>query len=65
MIIKHNSKDCEFNLEINLKGFKKVTNNNLYNHYTNNYEDVIIKAIPYACFANRNESNMLVWIKCK
>lgn len=50
---------------INLKGFKKVTNNNLYNHYTNNYEDIIIKAIPYACFANRNESNMLVWVKCK
>lgn len=50
---------------INLKGFKKVTNNNLYNHYSNNYEDIIIKAIPYACFANRNESNMLVWVKCK
>ena len=66
--------NLEYNLEysslfnaniIHLKGYKKVSTNNLYGLVSRKFEDFTIKAIPYVCFANRGESNMLVWINYK
>lgn len=58
--------DKFFNANVlKFKGYKKVTSDKLYDFVSNVYEDYIIKAIPYAGYANRGESNMLVWLNYK
>ena len=58
--------DKFFNTNVlKFKGYKKVTSDKLYDFVSNVYEDYIIKAIPYAGYANRGESNMLVWLNYK
>ena len=48
---------------VKAKGFKKVTNDDLYSEYTeDDLQDYEITFIPFASFANRGESNMCVWI---
>ncbi len=47
---------------LKIKGYRKITSDKLYAPVSDNYEDYEITAIPYACYANRGESNMLVWI---
>jgi len=50
---------------LNVKAFKKISDENLYSKITENYEDYTLKMIPYASFANRGESNMLVWFNIR
>lgn len=50
---------------LKIKGYKRVTGDTLYSEYTENFEDFTLKAIPYHAFANRGESDMIVWIKVK
>lgn len=50
---------------IELNGFKFKTNEELYSEADNEYENIGIKFIPYYGFANRGESNMLVWLNYK
>lgn len=47
---------------ITANGYYKIKNDALYSVYNANFKPTNIKFIPYSCFANRGESNMLVWI---
>lgn len=47
--------------ELEVKGYKKLTPDSLYSDFDENFENYTLKMIPFACFANRGESNMLVW----
>lgn len=47
------------------KGYKK-SNSGLYSKYNNkNFEETTLKFIPYFGFANREETDMQVWVKVK
>lgn len=46
---------------LDVKAYKKVTSDSLYSDFDENFEDFTLKMIPFATFANRGESNMLVW----
>ena len=50
---------------LKLKGYKKITPESLYSEYSENFENFKITLIPFACFANRGESNMCVWLNVK
>ncbi len=50
---------------LDVKAFRKISNDKLYSKITENYEDYTLKMIPYASFANRGESNMLVWFNAR
>jgi len=54
---------CGYVLKV--KAYKKVTSNALYSKYSENFEDYTLTMIPYASFANRGESNMLVWFNVR
>lgn len=47
--------------KLDVKAYKKLTNDSLYSDFDENFEDFTLKMIPFATFANRGESNMLVW----
>ena len=49
-------------LTVNTKGFRRISSNKLYEELTEEYEKIGIKFIPYYAFANRDESDMLVWL---
>ena len=51
--------------EITVKGFVAKPSAALYSKYGENFEETKIKLIPYSCYANRGESNMLVWFKVR
>lgn len=58
--------DEKFGLNIiSVNGFKRDDNNELYFEYKNDLTPVKIKLIPYNCFANRGESDFLVWLNLK
>lgn len=48
--------------DIILKAYKEPENNSLYFEATQDYEETQIKLIPYFAYANRVETDMLVWI---
>ncbi len=50
---------------LNVKAYKKISDGKLYSKITENYKDFTLKMIPYASFANRGESNMLVWFNIR
>jgi len=50
---------------LKFKGYRRITDTSLYSEYTENFEDFTLTAIPYAGFANRGESDMIVWVKVK
>ncbi len=53
----------EFNLNVlYAKGEKILPGTELYGNYIGEKEAVTLKFIPYSCFANRGESDMLVWM---
>ena len=60
---KYSDEMCGYLLRV--KAYKKQTDNNLYSKYSENFEDYTLNMIPYASFANRGESNMLVWFNIK
>ena len=47
--------------EIILNGYRKKTQDGLYQRLENNFEPCKIRMIPYCTFANRGESSMAVW----
>ncbi len=56
-------KDDEFLMPtIEADGFVRKTSNELYMPLKDCFEKTTIKLIPYSCFANRGESDMLVWL---
>lgn len=56
----------EFGLpEIHLKGFKKPESDMLYFDYNDEYEEQEIKLIPYYAYANRGETDMIIWLTKK
>ena len=47
-------------------GYRRTNSAELYAEESDsNYEKAEIKLIPYACFANRGESDMLVWMNVR
>ena len=50
---------------LKLKGYRKITPESLYSEYLETFEDYNITLIPFACFANRGESNMCVWLNVR
>ena len=51
---------------IQIDGFRKLQNSTaLYRPYSENFEETQIKFVPYFGFANRGESDMLVFLKVK
>ena len=44
------------------KGLKEPDNNNLYFDATDEYIETTLKFIPYYAYANRGETDMLVWV---
>lgn len=51
--------------EITVDGFLLKPTESLYSKYGENFEETKIKLIPYSCYANRGESNMIVWFKIR
>lgn len=51
--------------EITVKGYKNIPSETLYSRYEEKIESTKMKLVPYSCYANRGESNMLVWFKVK
>ncbi len=51
--------------KVNVKSFRKITDENLYSKYDEVFEDFTLRMIPYASFANRGESNMCVWFNIR
>ena len=51
--------DCDGYYRVDVKGGK------LYAPYSLNFEPVSIRMIPYHCFANRGDSDMLVYLNVK
>ena len=49
--------------KITVKGYKLKECECLYCSCEPEFEDIKINLIPYNCYANRGESNMLVWLK--
>ena len=50
---------------ITVDGYRPVDNGKLYSEYDEKLESQRIKFIPYYAFANRGESEMLVWVDVK
>ena len=50
---------------IEVDGYRPVSNGKLYSEYDGELESQRIKFIPYYAFANRGESEMLVWVDIK
>ena len=48
--------------DIVAKGFKEVENDSLYFDATDEYVETSLKFIPYYAYANRGETDMLVWV---
>ncbi len=48
--------------DITAKGFKETENENLYFDATDEYIETSLKFIPYYAYANRGETDMLVWV---
>lgn len=51
--------------EIELDGFIKPETDELYYDYDENYVEQKIKLIPYYAYANRGETDMLIWLTRK
>ena len=51
--------------EIELDGFIKPESDELYYDYDENYTEQKIKLIPYYAYANRGETDMLIWMTRK
>ncbi|MBR3848028.1 MAG: glycoside hydrolase family 127 protein [Oscillospiraceae bacterium] len=54
---------CGYVLDV--KAYRRKTDDKLYSKYSENFEDFTLKLIPYASFANRGESNMCVWLNVR
>ena len=52
-------------ISLNLKGFKFKDSNNLYLNEKPDLSEANIKFIPYYCWSNRGENEMLVWVNEK
>ncbi|MDD6736370.1 MAG: hypothetical protein PUE13_08705, partial [Clostridiales bacterium] len=53
----------EFGLNtITAKGFKKLFSDRLYAPFSEDFEKTEINLIPFSCFANRDECDMMVWL---
>ena len=52
-------------ISLNLKGFKFKDSNNLYLNEKPDLSETNIKFIPYYCWSNRGENEMLVWVNEK
>ena len=51
---------------LNISGFRiQSAKNTLYSRDKGETEPVTIRLIPYSAFANRGESDMLVWLHAK
>ena len=51
---------------LNIQAFKRVNEStDLYSHTAPRLESAELKLIPYSCFANRGETDMLVWFFAK
>ena len=48
--------------DIIAEGFKETENDNLYFDATDEYIETSLKFIPYYAYANRGETDMLVWV---
>ncbi len=48
--------------DIIAKGLKEPDNDNLYFDATDEYIEITLKFIPYYAYANRGETDMLVWV---
>lgn len=48
--------------DIMAKGFKETDNDSLYFDATDEYIETTLKFIPYYAYANRGETDMLVWV---
>ncbi len=48
--------------DIIAEGFKETENENLYFDATDEYVETSLKFIPYYAYANRGETDMLVWV---
>ena len=59
---KINSEDI---ISLTVKGFKFEDINNLYIHDKLNMNETSLKFIPYYCWSNRGENEMLVWVNEK
>lgn len=62
------NKEYSFQFKLNVlkaKGYKKIYSGKLYEPVSDQYERRDIIFIPYACHANRGETNMLVWTNLK
>ena len=51
--------------KVDAKAYVIKTNDALYSQYKPSFEDYTLRLIPYASFANRKETNMLVWFNVK
>ena len=51
--------------EIHLDGYRRPASDKLYYDYNDDYEYQDIKLIPYYAYANRGESDMIVWLTKK
>ena len=56
---KINSEDI---ISLTVKGFKFKDTNNLYLDDKPNMDENSLKFIPYYCWSNRGENEMLVWV---
>ena len=52
-------------LELDCEKYQPFTSGNLYENHAPVREKATLKLIPYHCFANRGESDMLVWLHTK
>lgn len=50
---------------LSLKGYRRKKSEKLYRRKSDDYEEITVKLIPYFAFANRGESEMLVWMQVK
>ncbi len=51
--------------EVLVDGYIENASTELYSKYNEDFEGTKIKMIPYCCFANRGETNMLVWMNVR
>lgn len=63
--VEESYSDMFHGLNLRVKGLKIPESGKLYSEATGNYEKTTINFIPYYGFANRGESNMLVWLNYK
>lgn len=61
--VEYSDDMCGYTLKV--KAYRKLTGDSLYSRYSEDFEDYTLKMIPYASFANRGDSNMLVWFNVK